>query len=295
MAQSHCFVGLKPRGAKSYLYNADKRTKFRQVIWGDFLTIDGEEAGGWLRIIWAPKDPQKKATVYIQKEDTVEKRPLEIVFVDVGQGDGCVLISPETGKKERITVIDAGIGSNMIRFLNGRFRAYRGFKFDAAILTHPDEDHYGGFLEIFQDPDIGFNTVYHSGLVERPVSGQFDKIGGIDADGYATELPQTKEDVQELFPESVNNLSYRYPKVMRAAIDNAAIGDIRMLSTAHGDEDDGVTYMPGYAPSDKRGYAIRVLGPVVEPDGDGNPRLRKLGSYGETKNGHSVLLRLAYG
>jgi hypothetical protein len=38
-----------------------------------------------------------------------------------------------------------------------------------------------------------------------------------------------------------------------------------------------------------------VLGPVIEPDDEGNPRHRVMGSYGETKNGHSVILKLVYG
>jgi hypothetical protein len=53
--------------------------------------------------------------------------------------------------------------------------------------------------------------------------------------------------------------------------------------------------MPGFAPSDNRGYTIQVLGPVVEQASDGTPGLRRLQSYGETKNGHSVLLKLKYG
>lgn len=53
--------------------------------------------------------------------------------------------------------------------------------------------------------------------------------------------------------------------------------------------------MPGSAPSNRRGYTIRVLDPVVEQDATGAPRLRRLGSYNETKNGHSVLLKLQYG
>ncbi|MDX1503535.1 MAG: hypothetical protein R3325_14340, partial [Thermoanaerobaculia bacterium] len=46
---------------------------------------------------------------------------------------------------------------------------------------------------------------------------------------------------------------------------------------------------------DGRGYTVEVLGPVVERDAQGRARLRKIGGYGETKNGHSVLLRLQYG
>ena len=43
-----------------------------------------------------------------------------------------------------------GVSDNMLRFLRWR---YAGFKlkwtFDAAIITHSDQDHYGGFQDIF--------------------------------------------------------------------------------------------------------------------------------------------------
>ena len=82
---------------------------------------------------------------------------------------------------------------------------------------------------------------------------------------------------------------------MHAALNNPKIDAFRMLSTEHGQTQDDRTYMPGFGPSDGRAYTIEVLGPFVEPDANGRARLRKIGSYGETKNGHSVLLRLTYG
>jgi len=81
---------------------------------------------------------------------------------------------------------------------------------------------------------------------------------------------------------------------MQSALNNPKINDFAMLSTQHGTNEDDRTWMPGFAPSDNRDYSIEVIGPVVEFDGTGKPRLRKIGSYGETKNGHSVLLRLHY-
>lgn len=297
---AHRFVALREDGKKTYLFKADKKKKFRQVLWGDFLRIDGEEPGGWLRIIWAPNDPAKREKVFIKKENTVEKRPLEIIFVDVGQGDGAVLISPERGAQERITVIDAGQGDNMERFLNGRFRAYRGFNFDAAILTHPDKDHYLGFEEIFKNKKIGFKTIYQNGLVERPVSGGFKKLGGLKKDqasgiSYIHDLATSRADIRKHFSDSSKFGRFEFAPVMHAALQNPKIGDFKMLSTHHGQKEGGATYMPGYAPSDNRDYTIEVLGPVAEFDGAGKPRLRKIGSYGETKNGHSVLLRLQFG
>ena len=164
---SHCFVGL-PRNAKgktqkTYLYKADRKKKVRQVLWGDWLNIDGEEADGWLRVNWAPNGP-KPETLFIPKAHTNETRPLEMVFLDVGQGDGAVLITPERDDSEAVIVIDAGISEHMHDFLSKRFKPYNDdFRFHAAIITHPDEDHYGGFESIFSTPGFGFDVVYHNG------------------------------------------------------------------------------------------------------------------------------------
>jgi len=293
------FVGLGAKGKKLFLHEADRTTKVRQVLWGDFLNVESEEADGWLKVVWSPNDPAKRRELFIRKADTVETRPLEIIFVDVGQGDGSVLITPETGTKEGIIVIDAGEGGNMNAFLGGRFRTYRGFDFEAAVITHPDEDHYLGFQKVFANPKIGFKTIYHSGLVERPVSGKFEKLGGLKpaAGGvsYLTDLPEDDPAIEALCGNAVDIKRFKYPAVMRAAVNNPKILSMRILSTGHGSREGGKTYMPGYAPSDGRDYSIEVLGPVMEKDAAGKPRLRKIGDYGETKNGHSVLLRLTYG
>lgn len=296
---THVYAGLGDGGRKLYLYAADRKTRVRQILWGDWLTVDGEEPDGWLRITWSPKaNPQ---TLFIPKADTVAKRPLEIVFLDVGQGDGAVLITPETGAKEGVIVIDAGEGDNMERFLNGRFKAYRGFNFDSAVITHPDSDHYRGFTAIFANQKIGFKTIWQNGLVERPVAGTWAKIGPSAKDAatgitYHTELGETDADVRALLPDPAANARYRYPTMLQAAIDNPKVGAIAMLSTGHGQAEGGRSYIPGYGPSDARGYVIEVLGPVVERDAAGKARLRRIGgAYGETKNGHSILLRLSFG
>lgn len=93
-----------------------------------------------------------------------------------------------------------------------------------------------------------------------------------------------------------------YPKLMKTAIDNDKIGPIMALTTAHGTVEHGKTYMPGFAPADPGPLEIEVLGPVVERDAAGNPRMRAFGNTpssgskndGKTKNGHSILLRLSF-
>jgi len=297
---THKFVGLGKDGEKIYLYNRDKK-RVRQVLWGDWLLIDENRLNDGMGAGWLPVKWGRKKDWYIKEEHTIDKRPLEIIFVDVGQGDGAVLITPETAQEERIMIIDAGEGGNMFAFLNGRFKAYRGFDFEAAIITHPDMDHYLGFEDIFADHDIGFKTIYHSGLVERPVSGYFEKLGGVTidpatGDKYLEDLATSTADIEDIFGDSSVIGRFVFPRVMNKAVSNPKITDFKMLSTFHGSVENERTYMPGFAPSDGRDYTIEVLGPVVEFDQNNTPRLRRISSdYGMTKNGHSVILRLTYG
>ncbi len=65
--------------------------------------------------------------LFIPEAHSADERPLEIVFMDVGQGDGAVLITPERGADERVIVIDAGLTGRMHHFLSKRFGSYRGY------------------------------------------------------------------------------------------------------------------------------------------------------------------------
>lgn len=297
---AHKYVGLGKKGEKIFLYNREKEP-VRQVLWGDWLLIDEDRLDDGMGASWLPVKWGRTKELYIKKKDTIDKRPLEIIFVDVGQGDGSVLITPETGADERIMVIDAGEGGNMQAFLNGRFRAYRVFDFDSAVITHPDLDHYLGFKDIFSDHDIGFRTIYHSGLVERPVSGKFKKLGEITEDPengekYMVDLAIDSADIERIFRDPSKIGRFVFPGVMHEAIKNPKINVFKMLSTLHGTIEDNRTYMPGFAPTDGKDYTIEVLGPVAELDENDKPRLRRISSnYGKTKNGHSVILRLTYG
>ena len=47
-----------------------------------------------------------------------------------------------------------------------------------------------------------------------------------------------------------------------------------MLSTANGTIEGGRSWLPGFSPSESPELTIEVLGPVVEPDAAGRPRLR---------------------
>jgi len=204
------------------------------------------------------------------------------------------------GTKEKIMIIDAGKGKNMMGFLNYRFRDFKKkFKFHAAVITHPDTDHYLGFQRIFDTDNVSFENVYHNGMLERTGSHLLGKI----EKGFVTDLRPTKASAKKLYKVKSNRGGKLYPKLLWTALTNRdRFDDIRMLSTEHGEKEDGKTFMPGFSPSNGTDLSIEVLGPVVEKAPNGKKGLRTFGSTPDstqfksdkTKNGHSVLLRLQY-
>lgn len=294
---AHCFVdyvtNLSGKRIKTHILNRDTGKKIKEVFWGDFIAIDNQDAD-WIYLTWG-KSSENPVKAKIPLNHTTPTRPLEIIFLDVGQGDGAVLITPERGDGEAVIVIDAGEGDHMQRFLEGRFGKYRETRnFHAAVITHPDKDHYYGFAPVFADPDTGFDVIYQSGLVESHVGSSYARLGRVE-DGKITDLALSTADIERIFGDVDPDTRKPFAETMALALANPRITAFSTLSTEHGIKEDGRVWMPGFAPSDDRGYAIEVLGPVMEQARDGAPALPKISGYGKTKNGHSVLLRLHFG
>ncbi len=289
------FAGRRADGDKIYLFAPDRTTKVRDVRWGDALNILEHTAEGWSKIKWGAEH------LLIRTEHVVAERPVEVIFLDVGQGDGCLYVSAEAGADERIMIIDAGIADNMLGFLKWRFGKLKNeFRFHAAVVTHPDQDHYQGFQGIFDHDKVRFDRVYHNGICER-ANGAV--LGPTDSTGkFLSAIVATDAGMRALYGDPAVRGGKRYPKLMHTAFTNGRVDAIEMLSTKHGKKHAGKTWVPQFAPNDGRSSTIEVLGPV--PDGTAtNPRLRWFGekiggndkNEAKTKNGHSVILRLTVG
>ncbi|MBV7255788.1 MBL fold metallo-hydrolase [Pacificimonas sp. WHA3] len=266
---------------------------------------------------------------YMHAEDLGEKQLLEVVFVDVGQGDGVLLVTPD----DRKYVIDAGVGDNMCRYLEWRFAGFKGAVsgFDGVILTHPDKDHYFGVSHLVANENFRAAHIWHNGIVERfaisaagrqssasdLLLGPRETVGGKDKQDYLTGLIEDDAALSAFLSNRKHWVSARtgrakqYPDLLnraQTAVDASGerrFPDIAMLSTEHGERFGGRVYLPGFAPDSGSACTIQIIGPVVEPTADGKPRLRTFAdkaqahttsmNSGKTKNGHSVLLKLIYG
>ena len=260
------------------------------------------------------KGAKKREELWVPEYQIQNERCLEVVFVDIGQGDGCFLVTPNNKRM----VIDAGEGSNMRHYLNWRHGG-KDTTFEAAIISHPDSDHYNGFQTLFHRENFFFETLYTNGLMEYAVAerkstkkpkpteprpsplGTRQKVNGTD---YVTTLVTSKEELKAFLRDESNWKGKQFPTMLKEAVDGKklkilrpkgeserqvevkgkTIGDYRMLSNEDG-------WMPGYEENEE--LSIRVLGPVIKHN-DGRPMLPWLSSVGKTKNGHSVVLRLQY-
>lgn len=75
---------------------------------------------------------------------------LKVFFLDVGQGDSALIISP-SGKK---VLIDTGPQNNVLLPL-GKKLSYFTRYIDLVFITHPDQDHAEGLVEILRRYKVG--------------------------------------------------------------------------------------------------------------------------------------------
>lgn len=291
-----------------FVYETPGRKKRNHLLLGDWLRYLGEDDGDWVKV------RARGTTGWVKADQISPDRKLEINFVDIGQGDGCHIVTPE----DEVMLIDAGIGDNMNRFLSWRYNL-RGqnvpgtddydptepvddrFEIAHAVISHPDADHYRGFLDIFENPKFLIRNVYHNGIVERPIDDE-DKIDGLEypsgqdiggyvRDGrmsYLWEVVRSDSELKRLIRKHRGTRKHYLPTLDAALLGN----DDVTFHTLSSDD----AFMPGY--EDGAALTMRLLGPVTERASfDGRTRrcLRRLGSEGETKNGHSIVIRLEYG
>ena len=71
--------------------------------------------------------------------------PLSVVFLDVGQGDA-ILISE--GSQQ--ILIDGGKDGKLLLEKMGKFVPFWDRKIEAIIISHPDQDHIGGLIDVLK-------------------------------------------------------------------------------------------------------------------------------------------------
>lgn len=260
-----------------------RKDRIAHLLWGTWVEHQDEEQGDWVKVRIRGWDVNRQRKIgWMRKSDLQDNKILEAYFVDVAQGDGCLLITPD----DKFHLIDAGEGRNMGAFLRWKFNfpRFNGIvTFENTIISHPDKDHYNGFNTIAKEEKVRFKNVYHNGLVEREGD---DLLGTVDGD-FCTDIVIDEAGLDLIIDDDALVGGKLYPNLMRRL--RAKSENIKMLCS----EDE---YLPGY--DQDSDVKIRVLAPVPNQSDDGSRTLRWFGAkgkYGETKNGHSVVVKLEYG
>lgn len=273
----------------------------QHLLFGDYITPPKNEDGTykkWTKSLLQQAGDDQWLSVRSRQEegwmklnDIQLERPLEVNFVDIGQGDGCHLVTPD----DCHFIIDAGEGDNMYRFLRWRFNLNSpGKKLPKffGMMSHPDEDHWKGFEWLLtrvpenQPRRITFDKLYHNGILQRTGStlGETRQANG---ETYLIDFMQTQEGIEAVLgqPGKKSNLE----KFLIKALEN--FPRLKLETVWKDLSAENVLYSDG-------ALKLEVLAPVPE-EVDGNLCLRwfdpKLDQIGKTKNGHSIVLMARIG
>ena len=292
----------------------EKKTQFnKQLLFGDYmkpiLAEDGSYITDTVDGVEYVKVHCRNADGFVKWDQMQKERPLEVNFIDVGQGDGCHIVTPD----DKHFLVDAGKEDNMYRFLKWRFNL-RSPKNKApgftVVITHSDEDHYKGFKVLFEKakpiekpkdnpeaevetPQIRIKKIYHNGMVEGSGSAP-ESLGTVvvkNKKKYIADLCETDADykkrVEDLESGAIKDSDGDVVKTGKF-ISMLKLSDAPKLGLRAGTEDKPVYLY------NKNGTTMEILGPVAE-DIDGKPALPYFSNAGKTKNGHSVIIKLTIG
>ena len=251
--------------------------------------------GSWVNVVEDPGDGFLKVRAFakegwVAKADTGSDNSIRLYFVDVGQGDGCLIETPT----HRL-LVDGGKGANLHAFLT-KFK-YRWvielgqrIKIDAIFVSHFDFDHYGGLTRILEDDNFEIGTIFHNGIVRLgtgPLPPGLDtELGetvkkGTRRVGLKTSFTTLESLSQLRSGGHLSDVFGRFIEACRTAKRDGRLGKVQRLSSADGQ-------LAGFG-----ALRVDVLGPVTE-DG-GAFRYKWFADASHTVNGHSVVIKLTWG
>lgn len=276
----------------------------KELLWGDRVSVIGKG-----RTSGEVKVRARGQTGYVAKRDLGGEPLLEVYFIDVGQGDGMLIVTPD----RRHILIDGGwprrsqpSGKNAADFVDWKFARDYGrqrIALDSVICSHNDQDHYGGLWDLFNPDeheeldiptkDVTVEQFFHAGVSWWSVGGKrsLGRVTDTDEGPLLTDLVNGRASVVAALKSSAQpKLQGEWAQFLADAL---KIKTRQGTATPFTRLSHATPYLPGY----ERGssdVAIRVLAPV-EFNVGGRPGVRRFkGTDSKSTNGNSVLLRLDY-
>jgi beta-lactamase superfamily II metal-dependent hydrolase len=206
---------------------------------------------------------------------------LECYFLDVGQGDSTLIVTP--GRKR--ILIDggkspargrAGQAEQSLTWMYRLDEVDEPVVIDLLVITHADEDHIGGLVNLVLNRLITVKRVVHSGIATYDAPNPDDDLGVRDGDLLIT----THDSLDDLDAPSQHPLSKQF-LAWKTALELEGVEYGRVQAGGEIDVGDPAV-------------TIRVLGPIPDELPSGEVALEWLGDKSHTINGHSVVMSLEY-
>ncbi len=287
-------------------------------IWGDRVRVLQSQSG-------VKRVSGRGVEFWVNNRHLGGEPLLEVYVIDVGQGDGLLVVTPEghnimvdggntrafqNGGKNAADFVDWKFCKDYLSFADRDDQENMKIQLDAMIATHNDIDHFGGLFDLIDQEekdraeldcsDVTTEVVYHAGLSwwfnGRNSKGQTKRTLGPVSTGHYTKLLENHNSalkaVAKLDNPDFDTLNGTWGQFIRAATrvkrkSGSPSAVVRLSTATH-------NYLPGYEPTEGK-CMIRLLGPV-ESDINGAPELKKFpDGTSKNTNGHSVVLRLDYG
>jgi len=258
----------------TYFYPDSQTGSYDYVlIYGDEVNTTDRQSNGRDEVLYRGR------TGWVRSDRLMNYHPLELYFVDVGQGDSAFIVTPGGSK----ILIDGGQGNEAFQFLVWKYRLDQNnanpVDIELMVVSHPDDDHIAGLVSIIEHPLINVRQIVHGGIAK------FDS-------GFDTELGDTVRHNQ------ADYLITRHNGI--ADLDNLDLtGVMTDWRTAINGEHNlvyrAVDSTTGVIDVGDPAVTINVLGPrLINIAGHAGPVFPWISSVAQTVNGHSVVLRLDY-
>ncbi len=286
------------------LFEASTGRKARmQLLWGDRVTVI-EKADGRVKV----RARGRQNFGWVKESDLGGESLLELYFIDVGQGDGILIKTPNG----RHLMLDGGYrrrsqdtGKNAADFVDWKFFHDYGedtIKLDAILASHCDTDHYGGLadlLEVDQTEELNCSKVevkafHHAGVgywVEADGKRGLGPTAERDGKTFLTQLIGDRKQVEKALKKGAKPaLQGEWADLMRA-VAATAWSDGKPTEIERLCDDSG--FVPGFEPGIDGEPAIKILAPIQFAIGK-KPMLRSFNDESQDTNGNSLLLSLNF-
>jgi len=276
--------------------NRTGSTKRFYLLWGDRVEVV-EEVGSRSKV------RARGWTGWVKNSVLDGESLLELYFIDVGQGDGVLIRTPD----DKHLLIDGGYtrvkqptNKSAADFVDWKFFDDYGatdIHLDVMMASHCDADHYGGLWDLLRnDPEsteeldsrsVAVDAFYHAGVSWwRPG----DRWLGRTQHGHLIDLLEDHASIVAGLDQNANQrLQGEWADFLERLAAN--VQTVRRVGVGGQDEE---AYLPGFEPAAGGPVSIRVLAPIVRTMA-GGPAVKDLGDHSQNTNGHSIALQLRHG